>query len=176
MTYVAGVDLLQVSNTQVTGVNGDLMLEDLDSLGNTLGAEDVGEHHGAADTDSLDTQSQELQGVASVADATVGVDLKLLEDLGGLLVDLNGDLERGRAVVKLAAAVVGEDDGRGAVLDGQLGVSDTGDALDDDGEGGHLLELLVVGPGKGRIVRVAKPQVSLRVAEAYKHTHAEPTP
>jgi hypothetical protein len=122
------------------------VLEEADDLLNTLLAEDVGEHERAADTDGLDAEGKELQGVASVANTAVGVHLGVLEDLGGFVVDLDGGLERRGAVVELAAAVVGEDNGGGLVLDGQLGVGDAVDALDDDGQAGQLLEPLVVLP------------------------------
>lgn len=145
-TYKLGVDLLQVSNTQVTSIDGYLVLEDLNGLGNTFGTVDVGEHEGAAETDSLYTEGEKLQDISTVADTTVGVDLKLAEDLGSLLVDLKGNLESGRAVVELTATVVGENDGRGAVLDSELGILDAADTLKDDGEGSLLLELLVVVP------------------------------
>lgn len=147
LTYVAGVDLLDIRDTEVTSINGNLMLEDVDNLLDAVNAEDVGVHERTAETDSLDTERQKLEDVSAVADTTVGKDLDLLEDLGGLLVDLKSDLETGGAAVELAATVVGENDSGSTVLDGKLGVLSGTNALDDDGELGHLLELLVVVPG-----------------------------
>ncbi|GJC94827.1 hypothetical protein ColKHC_03653 [Colletotrichum higginsianum] len=154
VTYEAGVDLLQVGDTEVAGVHGDLALEDLDGLLDTLLAEDVGEHEGAAETDGLDAEGKELEDVGAVADTTVGVDLDLLEDGGVLLVDLEGDLEGGGRAVELAATVVGDDDGGDVVLDGGLGVLDGHDALEDDGEVSHGGVLAVHVPGDEGQLRV----------------------
>lgn len=157
---VAG-DFANVGNAQVARINGNLVLEQADDLLDALLTKDVGKHEGTADTNSLDAEGEQLQGVASVANSAVGVHLGLLEHLGGLLVDLNGHLERRGRVVKLAAAVIGEDDGGGVVLDGQLGISNAANALDDDGQIRQLLEPLVVLP----LQRVSKRLLVLGVVE-----------
>lgn len=145
-THRFGGDVLEIVEAEVARVDGDLALHQLDNLLDALDAEDVGVHEGPAKTNGTDTKSEELQGVSAVAHAAVGVDLELLEDLGGLVVDLERGLEAGLGGVELAAAVVGQDDGRDAVLDGQLGVLDVGDALEDDGQVGQLGELVVQVP------------------------------
>ncbi|KAI6756640.1 hypothetical protein HG530_011238 [Fusarium avenaceum] len=144
---ITGVDFLDISDTEVTSINGNLVLEDVDDLLDTVNTEDVGVHERTAETNSLDTERQKLEDVSAVADTTVGKDLDLLEDLGGLLVDLKSDLKAGGAAVELATTVVGENDSGSTVLDSKLGVLGGTNALDDDGELGHLLELLVVVPG-----------------------------
>lgn len=151
---VAGVNLLEVGNTEVGGIDGELVLDHLDGLGDTLLTKDVGEHEGTAHTDGLNTEGKELEGVSAVADTTVGVDLDLLEDLGVLLVDLDGDLEGGGGAVKLATTVVREDDGGDVVLDGGLSVLDAHDSLDDEGELGHVGQAVVLGPGDEGVLRV----------------------
>lgn len=156
-----GVDVPEVSDAGVARVVDELRLEHVDELLDAVGAVDVGVHEGAAEADGADAQGEELDDVGAVADAAVGVDLELLEDLGGFLVDLEGDLEGRGGAVDLAAAVVGEPDGVGAVLDGLLRLLDRLDALDDDGQLGHALELLVHVPrlqaeaGVGRARAVA---------------------
>lgn len=57
--------------------------------------------------------------------------------------DLVGDLERRRRILDLAAAVVGQVDGRSALLDGNQRVFDRRDALWDYGEGGTGFDLVV---------------------------------
>jgi hypothetical protein len=145
-THRVGGDVLEVVEAEVARVDGDLALHQLDDLLDALDAEDVGEHEGPAEADGTDAESEELERVGAVAHAAVGVDLELLEDLGGLVVDLERGLEAGLGGVELAAAVVGQDDGRDAVLDGQLGVLDVGDALEDDGQVGQVGELVVQVP------------------------------
>lgn len=63
--------------------------------------------------------------------------------------DLDGDLKRRRAAVEVATSVVGQDDGGDLVLDGQPGVLDGLDALEDEGQRGHVAELVQHLPGVG---------------------------
>lgn len=156
MTYIAGVDLLDIRDTQVTSINGNLVLENVNDLLDTVNTKDVGVHEGTAKTNSLDTERQKLEDISTVTDTTVGVNLDLLEDLRGLLVDLKSDLETGRAAVELTTTVVGEDDGGSTVLDSELGISGRTNTLDDNGQLGHLLELLVVVPGDVGVVGIGR--------------------
>lgn len=146
LTYTLGSNLGDIGNTNVTGINSNLRLHHINRLLNTLLSKDIGVHKGAAETDGTHTKSQQLQGVGTIADTAVGPDLDLVEDVRVLLVDLEGDLEGGLGGVDLSAAVVGEDDGGDLVLDGELGVLDGADALEDDGEVGPLGELVIVFP------------------------------
>lgn len=132
------------------------MLHDVDNLLDTFNAKDVGVHERTAEANSLDTERQKLKGISTVADTTVGEDLNLLEDLGGLLVNLKSDLETRRAAIELTTAVVREDDSGSTVLSSKLGVLGRANTLDDDGKFGHLLELLVVIPGDVGVVRVSR--------------------
>lgn len=130
------------------------MLENIDSLGDTFDAKDVGIHEGTPNTNSLNTKSEKLERISTVANTPVGIDLDLLEHLGRLLVDLKSNFETGRAAIELATTVVGQDDGGSTVLDGELGVLGRTDTLDDDGKARHLLELLVVVPSDVGKVRI----------------------
>src|SRR5688500_17914373 len=100
-THRVGGNLLEVVEAQVAGVDGNLVLHELDDLLDTLDAKDVGKHKGTAQTDGADAEGEELEDVSAVADATVGVDLELLKDVGGLVVDLEGGLEAGLGGVEL---------------------------------------------------------------------------
>jgi hypothetical protein len=103
-------------------------------------------HEWSPKAHGLDTECQQPQRVSTVPHAAVSVDLDLLEDAGVLAVDLEGDLEAGGGAVELATAVVGEDDAGDFVLDGEAGVFDGGDALEDDGEFGEGADFAVVVP------------------------------
>lgn len=144
--YPSRVEGLQVSQAEVRRVARDLVPQKLNSALHAVDAEDVGEHEGATQADRADAECQELQDVGSVADAAVRVDLDLAEDLGRLQVDLVGHLEGRGARLELAAAVVGEVDGRDAVRDGVSGLVDVGDALQHDWELCHDAEGLVIFP------------------------------
>ena len=61
--------------------------------------------------------------------------------------DARQGVERGDRAVELAAAVVRDDHGRGAVVDGLPGVVGVQDALQDDRQAGRCAELRQVGPG-----------------------------
>ena len=153
---VAGVNLLEITDTNVTGIDRDLVLEDVDDLLDTLNTVDVGVHERTAKTNSLDTERQKLEDVSTVADTTVSVDLNLLEDLRVLLVDLKSDLERRGAAIDLTTTVVGDDDSGDTVLNSELSIGSRVDTLEDDGKLGHLLELLVVVPGDVGVVSVGR--------------------
>lgn len=155
LTYVAGVDLLDIRNTQVTSVNGNLVLENVDDLLDTIDTEDVGVHERTSKTNSLDTERKKLEDISAISDTTVSVDLNLLEDLRGLLVDLKSDLKTRGAAIELTATVVGEDDSGSTVLNSKLSIGGRANTLDDNGELGHLLELLVVVPGDVGVVGVS---------------------
>lgn len=106
-------------------------------------------------TNSLDTESQKLENVGSVANTTVGNDLGLLKDLGGVAADLVGDLERRGRVVDLTSTVVGEPDTFDTLLDGLEGILYSGDTLENDGKLGVLLDLIVEISGQSRSDTVA---------------------
>jgi hypothetical protein len=145
-TYVVGVELIESRYAEVTKVHGKLVLHDLDSMLDALLAKGVGEHERTTETDSLDTESKQLDGIGAVADTTVGQDLNLVKQVGVLAEDLESDLKRRGAVVQLTTAVVGEDNSRNLVLNGELDVVDGLDTLQDDGEVGHGGQLLVPFP------------------------------
>lgn len=50
-------------------------------------------YHWTSNTDSADTESEELQCIGSISDTTISVDLDLLEESWIDLVDLKSDLK-----------------------------------------------------------------------------------
>lgn len=130
------------------------MLENVDDLLDTIDTEDVGVHERTSKTNSLDTERKKLKDISAISDTAVSIDLNLLEDLRGLLVDLKSDLKTRGAAIELTATVVGEDDSRSTVLNSKLSISSRANTLDDNRELGHLLELLVVVPGDVGVVGV----------------------
>lgn len=96
----------------------------------------------ATQTDGLDTEGQQLDDVAAVADTTVSENLGLLKDLGGVAAELVGNLEGRGRVVDLATTVVGQPDTVSTLLNGLEGILGGGDALKDDRELGVRLDLI----------------------------------
>lgn len=138
---------MNVSKTHIRGVLQDLRLKQLDCMLDTLLAPHVCEGEGASDANRLDPEGKQLKHIGAIPDTAISIDVDLLEDLRGLLVDLEGDLKGRGNVVELAGTVVRQEDGRGAVGHGELGILDGLDALGDDGQAGHVLKAFVVIPG-----------------------------
>lgn len=137
---------MDVSKTHIRGVLQDLRLKQLDCMLDTLLAPHVREGEGAGHANGLDPEGKQLEHIGAIPDTAISIDVDLLEDLRGLLVDLESNLKGGGNVVELAGTVVGQEDGRGAVGHCELGVLDGLDALGDDGQAGHVLKVLVVIP------------------------------
>lgn len=138
---------MDVGKTHIRGILQDLRLKQLDCVLDTLLAPHVRESEGAGHANGLNPEGEQLEHIGAIPDTAISIDVDLLEDLGGLLVDLKGDLKGGGNVVELAGTVVRQEDGRGAVGHGELGILDGLDALGDDGQAGHVLKALVVIPG-----------------------------
>lgn len=137
---------MDVSKTHVRGILQDLRLKQLDGMLDTLLAPHVGEGEGAGDANSLDPKGKQLEHIGAIPNTAISIDIDLLEDLRGLLIDLESDFKGGGNVVELAGTVVRQKDGRGAVGHGELGILDGLDALGDDRQAGHVLKVLVVVP------------------------------
>lgn len=144
MTYVAGVATEGPDVVLAHKTHGALKLsvEDVNELGNTILAVDVGEVERTADTDGGHAERDESEHVRSVADTTVGVDLDLAEDFGVIAVEIEENLNGGNTHVDLAATVVGDVDGREAEVGAELDVVSGLDALGDDGQVGHLADFV----------------------------------
>lgn len=150
---------MDVSKTHVRGVLQDLRLKQLDCMLDTLLAPHVCEGKGAGDANGLDAKGKQLEHIGAIPDTAISIDVDLLEDLRGLLVDLEGDLKGGGHVVELAGTVVRQEDGRGAVGHGELRILDGLDALGDDGEAGHVLKVFVVIPGDEGVAGVRRGDI-----------------
>lgn len=148
VTHVVRGDVLQRRDADVARVSDELFLEDLDDAVHAVGAVHVAEHEGAADADALGAKREELEDVTAVADTAVRPDVDLVDELGGLLVDLEQDLERRGGAVERAAAVVRDDDGGHLVLRGFADRLHRLDALERERELGQGAQLLVVVPGE----------------------------
>lgn len=147
-------DLLEIAHTKVRSIDSHLVLGDFDNLLHSVHTVNIAEHKRPAHTDGAHTESQQLEHISTVAHTSVSVHLDLLEDLRLLLVDLKGDLKRGRCGVELATTVVGEVDGLGTVLDGKTGIVNRLDSLGDNREAGHVAELAEQVPGEVAVARI----------------------
>lgn len=96
----------------------------------------------ATQTDGLDTEGQQLDDVAAIADTAVSENLSLLKDLGGVAAELVGDLEGRGRVVNLATTVVGQPDTISTLLNSRESVLSGGDTLENNRKLGVRLDLL----------------------------------
>lgn len=124
-----------------------------------------------AETNSLDTKRKQLEDIRAAANTAVGEDDDLVKDVGGVAVDLVGNLDGSGGELELAAAVVGQVDAVDAALDGLQGVLDGLDALQDDGEVGARAELVIDFPLVLR-ARVSRVFLHDKVEERGKRTVA----
>ena len=106
---------------------------------------------GSPDADGRGAEGERLEHVRTPRDAAVDQDFAPVEDGRVAPVEFEEGEERRNGGVEGATAVVGQDDGAGAVRDGGAGVGRGLHALDDDGEAGRLLDPGDVGPGEGGV-------------------------
>src|SRR5690242_2396808 len=110
--------------------DAELVLQDLERLGDaglTISAEPI--EIGAADEAGAGAEPEELQDVETRAYAAVDIDLRLVANR---VDDAADDRSGGRRTVKLAAAVIRNQDRVGAGADRHLRIVHVHDALDDE--------------------------------------------
>lgn len=74
--------------TQVCGIIHETVLHQRNDLLDSLHAVDIGEHEGPSQTNGLDSQSHKPQGVRAVANAAIGENLDLVENVRVVVVDV----------------------------------------------------------------------------------------
>src|SRR3569833_1002573 len=115
-----------------------LLADDFEGTNDTdITAGTEAEGHDAPDEGALGAEREGLEQILAGADAAIHQHFGLVADG---IDDLGQDANGGGRAIELAAAVVGHDNGIGAVVDGELGVILVEDALDDHRAAEALLD------------------------------------
>jgi len=166
-TYESGVAAVRPDVVLAHETHGavELSVEDVDQLGNTVLAVNVGEVEWTSNANGSHAERDESEHVRGVTNTAVGVDLDLAEDFGVVAVEVEQDFDSGNAHVDLTATMVGDVDSRETEVGAELYIVGSLDTLGNNGQVGHLAELVqslnagvrgVAGAGRAPVAVVAR--------------------